>query len=134
MTMAAVVTFGVDLALLLDRFFGAAEVGDRWETTSAEVITEVASDVETHLRGHGIEAEDITEAHAPRSYRWLQTTILYGAASELARRVGATELEAIEAWDQKFKDRLAQLDSNANLVLGDLTTRARSTRTLYAFR
>lgn len=114
-------TFGVTAALLEERFWGGTGISGvpRLLTMANDVIAELAGDLETALGQVGVEGASVLEVHAPKSYRWLQATLLYGVQAEYCRRATREELASIEAWDKKFRDRIDQLVAAAHAVLPD---------------
>lgn len=115
-------TYGATTALLEERYWGGHGVrglGDR--AAQAEgVISEIASDVETALLSVGADTTKITEADTPRAYRWLQATVLVGAAAEFTRRTAKDgQIDVAESWGTQFRDRLKQLRSEPQVVLPD---------------
>ena len=136
MAAPAVPQFGVTTALLEERFFGGRGISGvtRQAAMADDVITEVASHLEGKLGALRREADQITEAWAPRSYRFCQTAIFYGAAAEYGRRSGMAQAETIAGWDKAFRDRLRELDADPAAALPDLAQQSATTGVSYGFR
>ena len=136
MAAPAVPTFGVTTALLEERFFGGRGISgvSRQAAMADDVISEVASHVEGKLAALKREADQITEAWAPRAYRWVQTAIFYGAAAEYGRRSGMASPETVTGWDKSFRDRLKELDADPAAALPDLAQQGATTGVSYGFR
>ncbi len=112
-------TFAVTVQLVEDRFF--AERGltgaPRGTVTCEELIAEIGAEVSQRLRAVNVDPGAITEA-TPDSYSWCQTSVLYGVAGELPRRLG-WDTENADAWEEKYRQRLADLSRDPNSVLKD---------------
>lgn len=136
MAAPSVPQFGVTTTLLEERFFGGRGISGvpRQAAMADDVITEVASQLEGKLASHKREADQITEAWAPRAYRWCQTAIFYGAAAEYGRRSGMAAPDAVAGWDKAFRDRLRELDADPGAVLPDLSQQTATTGVSYGFR
>lgn len=112
--------FGVTVDLLGERYFPTGIQGRAAELATS-VVSEVASDVAGVLRSLKVEPDQVTVGHTPHSYRWLQATVLKGAAAEFARRVDhQMPIETIDAWWEDYQARLQQLRSDRTAVLPDL--------------
>lgn len=136
MAAPAVPAFGVTTALLEERFFGGRGISGvtRQAAMADDVITEVASTLEAKLAAHDREADQITEAWAPRSYRWCQTAIFYGAAAEYGRRSGMASADQTDGWDRTWRDRMRELDTDPGSALPDLVQAQGTTGVSYSFR
>lgn len=119
-------TFGVTASLLEERFVPAAGVraDPASETQVTTIITEVAADFAQKLRAVRLEPDQITTGRAPDAYTWCQTTIAYGVVAEWERRLEGGDLVRADAWEEKFRRRLAELAADPRGVLGDFSTAA----------
>ena len=129
-------TFGVTPALLEDKYLeGRGITGlPRLVTAATEVIDEIAGDVEGRLHASKVDADQVNEAHSPKTYRWLQTTICYGAAAEFIRRTAKEEVAVAESWEAKYQARLRQLSTSPETCLTDLHLLKPASGTIYNFR
>jgi hypothetical protein len=126
----AVQTFGVTVTLLSERYFSAKITTADPQNTASLVIAEAATEVEALLRAHRINPDEVLEAHAPMAYRWLQSTVLVGAAGEFALRTGGSG-GAADAWRQDFQRKLTDLRNRPQEALVDLVQRRASTSSVY---
>lgn len=114
-------TFGATPALLGERYFPTGIQAGRAHALATSVLEEVASDVAGVLRSLRVEPDKVTVGHTPHAYRWLQATVLKGAAAEFARRADQQmALESIDAWAEDYRLRLEALRADRSAVLPDL--------------
>jgi hypothetical protein len=130
----AVETFGVTYSTLSERYFPNGITTSDSQTAATQAIATVAAEVETLLRSHNVNPDEVIEAHAPMSYRWLQNTIMIGAAAEfgLTNAGDATEVVAFRRED--FRQAMGRLRNKPHEALVDLAQRRAGTESVYAPR
>ena len=128
-------TFGVTVLDLETEMFGEKGItgGPRGQATAERLIVEICTEVAQRIRAVRIDPATIDAAGAPEAFGFCRTTVMYGVAAELTRRIQGTEPELAASREEKYQARLSQITHETHIVLRDAALRTSSGSVRHVF-
>jgi hypothetical protein len=127
-------TFGVTYSTLEERHFPNGITTSDSQTAATAAIATIAAEVETLLRSHNVNPDEILEAHSPMTYRWLQNMVMKGAAAEFAMTAGRDASDLVTMWREDYRSLKQDLRNRPQEALVDLAQRRSGRSSVFAPR
>lgn len=128
-------TFGVTVIDLETEMFGEKGItgGPRGQATAERLIVEIGTEVAQRIRAVRIDPAAIDPLSSPEAYAFCRTTVMYGVAAELTRRLQGTEPDLAASREEKYQARLTQITHEPHIVLRDVPARTGSGSVRHVF-